>query len=80
MVYFFTIGVCFSMLKTYAQSNFNIAIDAQLDTLCEGFTNDDDSDLGSSILVLQDGYLIVGGGTAPELCGWIGDKNLENRF
>lgn len=30
------------MLKLNVQNNFNIGIDTQLDTLCAGFTNDDD--------------------------------------
>ena len=71
MTYLLVLGLCLVAQKQNAQ-NFNITIDHVSDEslLCPGYTDDDDGDVGRSILVLEDGFLILGGSWIPELCGW----------
>ncbi|MEZ4885531.1 MAG: T9SS type A sorting domain-containing protein [Chitinophagales bacterium] len=64
---YFTVFL-FLSIQIFAQETFNKAIHFQSIDTCE--TPTVSSEIGKSVLAVEDGYIISGGGWADEFCGW----------
>lgn len=69
MKYLYFISCIFLYTIIQAQNTFNKTLFLPSENLCEGFTSLDGANVGNAIITKEDGYTILGGGSAPEHCG-----------